>query len=202
MLLRMALIVALQGVTAPVLAADFADPTWPCIQRKVETLSAGLMWAAPIDTAAPQDTADLEKDVREIADLLALRRLSVDELRPTVETFAARYDGNPAVLGQVFEDVFTSLNARRSRIIGGIGDFSLSQIALSERIEAARMQMDAQMTADAPDYDKVDALEEQLDWDQVIFSDRQKSIQYLCETPVIIEKRLFAIAQMLQQMIN
>ena len=37
-----------------------------------------------------------------------------------------------------------------------------------------------------------------VDWDQVIFSDRQQSIVYLCETPQLIEKRLFAIARMLQ----
>lgn len=190
---------AFLAVSAPVQAADFSDPTWPCIQRKVGELSAGLMWPTPLDASALPDDAVLKKDIEELSDVLALRRLSVEELRPTVETFAAKYSGDPAILGQVFEGVFTSLNKRRSRIMGGIEDFSLSQIALSERIDAARIEMDKLMAADAPDFDKVDTLEEQLDWDQVIFSDRQKSIQYLCETPVIIERRLFAIAQMLQQ---
>ena len=30
------------------------------------------------------------------------------------------------------------------------------------------------------------------------FNNRQKNIQYLCETPVLLEKRLYGIAQMLQ----
>jgi hypothetical protein len=59
--------------------------------------------------------------------------------------------------------------------------------------------MSGEMAKPEPDFDKVDDLEEQLDWDQVIFSDRQRSIEYLCETPVIIERRLFEIARMLQQ---
>lgn len=50
-----------------------------------------------------------------------------------------------------------------------------------------------------PDYDRVDALEEQVDWDQRIFTDRQKTITYLCETPTLLEKRLYAISQMLQE---
>ena len=88
------------------------------------------------------------------------------------------------------------------RIIGGIADFSLGQIALAEKIDATRMEMDTALAADDPDYDRIDALEEQLDWDQVIFTDRQKSITYLCETPQLIEKRLFAIARMLQEVAN
>ena len=47
--------------------------------------------------------------------------------------------------------------------------------------------------------DRVDALEEQVDWDQRIFTDRQKTITYLCETPTLLEKRLYAISQMLQE---
>ncbi len=55
------------------------------------------------------------------------------------------------------------------------------------------------MAEEDPDYDRVDALEEQLDWDQRIYNDRQRSITYLCETPTLLERRLFVIAQMLQQ---
>ncbi len=200
MLRMMALTLAFASIAAPMHAADFSDPTWPCIQRKVGNLSAGLMWASPAEPYAVPDDAVLKGEITELSDVLALRRLSLDDLRPTVETFATRHNGDPAILNAVFESVFSTLNARRSQVIEGIEDFSLSQIALSEKIDVARVEMDTLLAADEPDYDKVDSLEEQLDWDQVIFSDRQKSIQYLCETPVIIEKRLFSIAQMLQQM--
>ena len=55
------------------------------------------------------------------------------------------------------------------------------------------------LAQDTPDFDRIDGIEEQLDWDQLIHSDRQQSIQYLCETPQLIERRLFSISQMLQQ---
>jgi len=184
---------------SPLQAADYSDPTWPCIQRKVESLSAGLMWSLPMPTGADPADDDLGADIQTLADALSLRRIPLEDLEPQIESFAARHDGDPEVLGQVFSGVFDHLNKRRSRIIAGIGDFSQSQIALAKQIDATRIETDAQIDKADPDFDRIDTLEEKLDWDQVIFTDRQRSIQYLCETPVIIERRLFEIARMLQQ---
>lgn len=184
------------GVAGPALSADFSDPTWPCIQRKVENLSLGLMWPDQIGDA---DT-DLQPEIDEIAGLLALRRIELEELQPQIAAFAARHNGDREVLGQVFQRVFETLSKRRARIIDGIGEFSLNQIDLAEKIDLARADMDQALTAETPDYDRIDALEEQLDWDQLIYSDRQRSITYLCETPQILERRLFSISQMLQQL--
>ncbi|MEL6521859.1 MAG: hypothetical protein AAFQ66_12900 [Pseudomonadota bacterium] len=194
---KVLLFAAFSGIALPVTAADFSDPTWPCIQRKVERLSIGLMWPTPLEEIEidPETSAA----IADLADQLALRRIALAELEPQVTAFAAGSDGDPQILGRVFERVFNSLSARRTRIITGIGEFSLSQIALAEKIDAARVEMNTAIEAAEPDFDKVDALEEQLDWDQVIYTDRQQSITYLCETPVLLEKRLFAISQMLQQ---
>lgn len=178
-------------------AADYSDPTWPCVQRKVERLSVGLMWPHPVPESMPGD-ADTQDQIHELATQLALRRIPLEEIRPKVDALAKTHGNDPALLGLVFDDVFRSLSTRRTQIISGIGDFSLSQIGLSERIEAARLEMDAEMAKEDPDFDRVDKLEEQLDWDQTIYSDRQQSITYLCETPVLLEKRLFEIARMLQ----
>lgn len=181
------------GVAA---AADFSDPTWPCMQRKVDELSVGLIWPAPLTkmNLAPET----EKAVAELAETLALRRVDLDAARAAVETFAEAQGHDIALMGEVFDRVFRSLSTRRTRIIDGIGKFSLNQIALSERIDKARTEMDTLMAAKEPDFDRVDALEEQVDWDQRIFTDRQRTITYLCETPTLLEKRLYAIAQILQ----
>lgn len=181
-------------LSMPLLAADFSDPTWPCIQRKVERLSPGLMWPGPLEPS----NAKLTRDASDLADLLSLRRLELDQVEQNVVAFSNAHSGDPEVLGQVFNSVFQTLSSRRTMIIRGIERFSISQIALSQKIDRARVEMASEMARDAPDYDKVDALEEQLDWDQLIYSDRQKSITYLCETPTLLEKRLFGVAQLLQ----
>jgi len=188
-------------VAVPLQAADFSDPTWPCIQRKVETLSIGLMWTHPIpeDRLAHPET---RREVDTLAARMALRRLDVESLRPEIAAFAARHDGSPEMLGRVFADVFKTLAMRRAKIVSGIEEFSLSQIELSERIEAARREMATAMEANTPDHDRMDALEEQLDWDQMIYSDRQSTITYLCETPTLIEQRLYALSEILRQQIR
>lgn len=188
---------AMFGMAGPGLAADFSDPTWPCVQRKVADLSLGLMWPNQVDGS---EGIGNPEEIDEIAGLLALRRIELEDLQPQVAEFATRYNGDPDVLGLVFQRVFDTLSKRRARIISGIEKFSLNQIDLADKIDGTRVEMEQALAAEPPDFDRVDALEEQLDWDQLIYSDRQRSITYLCETPQIIERRLFAISQMLQQL--
>ncbi|EPX76119.1 hypothetical protein [Salipiger mucosus] len=195
--LTAALVSLFATATTPALAADYSDPTWPCIQRKVERLSVGLMWPAPLEEVdlAPETG----RAVEELAETLALRRVDLESARAAVEEFAEAQGRDMALMGAVFKRVFDTLSTRRRRIIDGIEEFSLSQIALSDRIDAARSEMTAEMDKSEPDFDRVDTLEEQVDWDQRIYSDRQQNITYLCETPVLLDKRLYALAQMLQE---
>lgn len=184
---------------APGAAADFTDPEWPCVQRKVVRLSPGLMWPHPLPEGGVGEDRELAREAAELGDSLALRRVKLDDLRGEVDSFAEKYARDPDKLGLVFARAFDSLGRRRERIMRGIGEFSLDQIALSGKIDELRLEIDALARSENPDFDRIDALEERLDWDQVIYSDRQSSIAYLCETPQIIEKRLFAIAQLLAE---
>lgn len=181
---------------APLPAAEFDDPTWPCIQRKVERLSAGLMWPEPLEPAA---LAPEHRDAaRALADRLALRRVDLEEDgREMIAAFARSATPDRAMMGAVFAQVFERLARDRKAVIDGIGKYSLDQIALAERIDTARGEMETALAAEAPDFDRIDALEEQIAWDERIYTDRARSLTYVCETPVLLEKRLYAIAQML-----
>ncbi len=196
LLLPLAAICCLGLLAAPAQAADFADPTWPCVQRKVENLSPGLMWPHPMDPVTP--TPETRAAMTELVDLLVLRRIPVEELQPTVEAFVADHGADPALLGQVFSEAFKPLARMRGSLIRGIEKYSIKQIALSDKIDAARARMDMLMAAEDPDFDQIDTLEEQLDWDERIFTERKRSLTYVCDSPVLIEKRLYAIAQLLQ----
>ncbi|WP_138465259.1 hypothetical protein [Poseidonocella sp. HB161398] len=184
----------------PALAADPADPEWPCVQRKVEQLSAGLMWPAPIPQmkldAATADAADA------VIQQLVLRRIPLEDARPALDAFAAAHGHGPEMMGHLFGESFERLSHLRTRIMKGIEDYARKQVALAARIDTARDEMDALMAAEEPDFDRVDALEEQIDWDERIYTDRQRSLTYVCETPVLLEKRLYGIAQLLQSEID
>ena len=193
---------ALIGLCAGVPAASaavFNDPTWPCVQRKVDSLSLGLMWSRPVDTAAAVGV-DLSPEVEDLVDQLALRRLTLEELNGLVAAFAkSNPEVNEPIYEQVFERIFNELGAKRHKIIKGIERYSLKQIALSEKIDSIRAEMDKLLAESSPDYDKIDKLEEQLDWEERIYQERSRSLTYVCETPVLIEKRLYGIAQMLMK---
>lgn len=177
-------------------AADFSDPEWPCLQRRVENMSLGLMWTQPIPEG--KIPAEIRPQAIELAETLVLRRVSLTEAEALIQEFLRDTPSvTDAVLGQIFRIVFERINSNRSQLIGGITSYSLAQIEASERIDKARVEMDQLMAAEAPDYDRVDALEEQLDWQQRIYRDRAQALTYVCETPVLLEKRTFALAQAL-----
>jgi hypothetical protein len=173
-------------------AADFSDPDWPCIQRKVEKLSAGTMWPAPI-TRMPLTPA-----ASDLVAVLSLRRVPLEEAEAQVDAFVeknAPVDGQ--LLGNIFLGVFDRIADTRQRLITGIARYSRSQIALSARIDDSRVEMAKLEHEKTPDFDRIDKLEEQIDWDERIYRDRSQALSYVCETPVLLEKRAYAIGQIL-----
>lgn len=186
--------------SAPAQAADYSDPTWPCIQRKVEHLSLGVMWPHPVPDGDLPET--LNDPAQELVQTLVLRRVPEEELSTLAADFGAAHPGlTRDDLGLIFRDAFTAIDRQRTRLIAGIGTYSLKQIDLAARVEAARVEFDAEMALDEPDFDKVDALDEQIEWDERIYRDRAQSLTYVCETPVLLEKRAYAIAQALGHLV-
>ncbi|WP_422038652.1 hypothetical protein [Roseibium sp.] len=180
-------------------AATFDDPTWPCQQRKVQELSIGLMWNQALPDGFDLDARrPLPSQAQDLVALLSLRRVSLAEAEDAVKSFSEDTEfADPQTMLFIFAEIFTTLGKTRRDIINGIEQYSMKQIALSERIETTRSEMrDIEETTD-PDFDRIDRLEEQLDWDERVFRDRTRSLTYVCETPVLIEKRLYAIAQLL-----
>lgn len=173
-------------------AADFSDPDWPCIQRKVENLSASLIWPTPITRA------QLTPAAKDLAAVLSLRRVSLEKSEVHVQDFvekSAPVDGQ--LLGNIFLAVFDNIADTRKRLIAGIARYSRKQIALSSRIEGSRTEMARLEGEKHPDFDRIDKLEEQIDWDERIYRDREQALTYVCETPVLLEKRAYAIGQIL-----
>ena len=80
-------------------------------------------------------------------------------------------------------------------MLAGITRYARNQEALDDRIEALRHEFTALQAAQDKDFDRMDAVETELDWSTRIFQDRQQSLTYVCETPVILEQRAFAIGK-------
>jgi hypothetical protein len=185
------------GIAAPAFA--FNDPDWPCESRKVVNLSIGQMWPGtpPEDLSAWRDDAVLADAVAR----LSARRTTMEEAAGVLDAVAQGPDGK-ARLVDLFMGVFATVDAERARIVNGIVRYALRQRALSEKIDADRVtltRLEAETAAD--DFDALDRIEEMRDglvWETRIYDERRQSLQYVCETPVLLEKRLFELSRLVQ----
>ena len=48
-------------------------------------------------------------------------------------------------------------------------------------------------------YAQIEELTNRVEWDTRIFEERRKTMNFVCEVPVLIEQRLFALARAIQQ---
>lgn len=183
------LVVMLSG---PVVAEGSGEPGWPCIQRKQPNLSVGQLWSGPMPDSAVKELAR-RADILALAQVLEQRRISMEEAETLIGEFAN--SANDAELSALFQAAFDRIDAYRSQIMIGIEQYAAKQISLSNQIEARRVEMVRLEAAGSPDFDKIDAEEKMLDWDTRIFTDRQLQLTYVCETPVLLEQRAFALAK-------
>ncbi len=200
---KIAVVVSL-GVALPVgaaQAASFNDPTWPCVQRKVSHLSIGQMWTGEILEPDALAAADVQTQI--LASALAVRRTSLEEAETLIADFArASGEQKAQRLSLLFALVFDQIDADRSQLVSGIGRYAGKQAELAERIDGQNEKLaalDAQEDKSNDDYDRLEEIADQIEWDTRIFEERQQSLTYVCETPVLLEKRAFALARMMME---
>lgn len=182
----------LMVAAGPAWSAAGTDPEWPCIQRKQPHLSLGQVWTGPVPD---ERILELARDPRidALAARLEQRRLPLEQAEAEIADFAAGADD--AQLTALMVAIMDRIEPDRAAVIAGIARYGLGQVALARRIEDRRAAMADLEAAAEPDFDAIDAAEEALDWDQRIFTERQQSLGYVCETPVILEQRAFALGR-------
>lgn len=187
--------VALCGVLAlacPAAAATGDEPDWPCVQRLVPEIAAGMIWAGP-PLDAVNGSAE-EPEIRALAAELAARRVPLTEAERQVAEFAASLDGKARnqALTRLFAQTLSIINQDRSAIIGGIRRFARGQQALAERIAAQNAKLHEFTPQQILERD---ALIAERDWDIRVYDDRQSALPHLCEQPVLLEQRAFALSR-------
>ena len=189
---RLCLVVLLMSSLPVAGHAAQATADWPCVQRMQPHLSLGQVWTGPVPDASAQARV-ASPDIAALADAIAERRMPLADAEARIAEFAQGRDA--AALTALMQGVFDRIDRHRARLIEGIGRFGNKQVSLAARIETHRARMAELSAAQTPDFDAIDATEEALDWDSRVFEERQQSLTYVCETPVILEQRLFALGR-------
>jgi hypothetical protein len=176
---------------APAAAATGEDPDWPCIQRLVPKIAPAVIWPGP---PIEQVNGPANPRIDELAGELSARRVPIEEARAQIEAFAASLDDaqKSEQLPKLFVRTLEIINYDRSSIIEGIKEYARGQRALAQSINEKNERL-----IDLPK-DQVlerDALVAERDWDVRIYDDRARSLTYLCEQPVLLDQRAFALAR-------
>ena len=185
------LLAAISCATGPAKALDPRYPDWPCQQLKVPGISVASVWTGPpIDSVDQQQLAELKDS--DLAARLAARRTPMDEARKLIEGFLAGAGAaKQARATALFAELYSMLDAQRNEVMNGIERFSRKEKAMAEDIRAKTRKLQELQDAANGNQAEIDDLANQLAWETRIFEDRRKSTSYVCEVPVLIEKRLF-----------
>jgi DNA polymerase III alpha subunit len=179
-ILRVVMAIALAS-PGPALAADPRYPDWPPIDD--------------VDSIWEQDPA-----VRNLVAQLAARRTPLEDAEKIISDAIT---GAPAERQRkaklIFAGLFKELNHERSEVMNGIERFSRKQKEFADQVRSTILQLRELQNAPGHDQTKVDELISRVEWDTRIFDERSKTIGYVCEVPVLIEQRLFALARAIQQ---
>jgi hypothetical protein len=95
-------------------------------------------------------------------------------------------------LTRLFARTLEIINRDRTSIIGGIKKYARGERALAQAIAEKNARL-AALPADR--IVERETLTAERDWDLRIYDDRQRSLTYLCEQPVLLEQRAFALAR-------
>jgi len=172
---------------------------WPCVQRKVETLSVGAIWDGPSIEGIKGWYRD--KEVVDLVDLAVQRRIPEADVEAAIEAYAKAQPEaeRDAKLTTLFAAVFDKFSGQRRTVMGGIEKYQKSQKERAIELEhqsSAIVELEGKLppgvTEDDPELAKA---RENFNWAQRIFQERQSSIPLACELPVLIEERLYAVSR-------
>lgn len=185
-------------LSRPAAALDPRYPDWPCQQLKVPGISLATVWHGPSLDSVDARNLGSPPDADLVA-RLAARRTPMEQAKTLIEGFIAGSDLEKRDRGiALFARLYSVLNAQREEVMSGIERFSRKAKDMAAEIRAKTRKMQQMQDNSNADPAAVDQLTTQLAWETCIFEDRQKSMSYVCEVPVLIEKRLFDLGRVIQ----
>ena len=180
-------------------ALDPRYPDWPCQQLKVPGIAVASVWTGPSIEIGDATTQPIDAKQSELLLRLAARRTPIEDARKLIADYVVGTSAEKQEKATtLFAALYSTLNAQRDEVMNGIERFSRKQKAMAVDIrEEAQKLRDLQDKSTA-DQAQTEDLASRLAWQTRIFEDRRKSTSYVCDVPVLIEKRLFDLGGAIQ----
>lgn len=199
----LAAILAVSASTAAQSAGQSESSDWPCVQRKVMTLTSTQLWDGPPteDLKAWED----DREIKNLADVLESRRVSLEDAEKAVKAFAEKQpaDQRDEKLTLLFASLLTKINQDRKFVIKQIVKFQKRQEARSLEVQRQGRELEEKKQA-IPAEQQMDSMrtltpeQQKYQWDARVFQERQHNLTMACEIPVLIEQRAFEIGRLIR----
>jgi hypothetical protein len=188
--------------TQSAFALDPRYPDWPCQQLKVPGIAIASVWNGPSididDGAKPIDAKQAE-----LVSRLAARRTPIEDARKLIADYVVGTSADKQEKAKtLFAALYSTLNAQRDEVMNGIERFSRKQKTAADDIREEAQKLRQMQDKPNADQAQTEDLASRLAWQTRIFEDRRKSTSYVCDVPVLIEKRLFDLGGAIQSAIN
>jgi hypothetical protein len=188
--------------TQSAFALDPRYPDWPCQQLKVPGIAIASVWNGPPieigDGAKPTDAKQAELVLR-----LAARRTPMEDARKLIADYIVGTSPEKQEKAKtLFAALYSTLNAQRDEVMNGIERFSRKQKTAADDIREEAQKLREMQDKSSGDQAQTEDLASRLAWQTRIFEDRRKSTSYVCDVPVLIEKRLFDLGNAIQGAMN
>lgn len=184
------------GPTSLTRAQEADAPDWPCQQVLVRRISLPAVWSGPSIEGVKWRS---DPGIASMVARLAARRTSIEEAQAAIaELSASASPAKASKLLALFAGLFETLDAERTQVIDGLIRFGRKQRELAETIrsEQASSPRSAEPRGTAPEPGSAAA---RLEWNLRVFEERRQALASVCESPALIEQRLFSLARAIEQ---
>ena len=183
-------------------ALDPRYPDWPCQQLKVPGIAIASVWNGP-SIEIGDGTKPTDPKQAELVSRLAARRTPIEDARKLIDDYIVGTSAEKQEKAKtLFVALYSTLNSQRDEIMNGIERFSRKQKAAADDIREAAQKLREMQDKPNADPAQNEELASRLAWQTRIFEDRRKSTSYVCDVPVLIEKRLFDLSGAIQSDMN
>ena len=188
--------------TQSAFALDPRYPDWPCQQLKVPGIAIANVWnGPPIEIGEGAKPTDAKQ--AELVSRLAARRTPIEDARKLIADYVVGTGEEKQEKAKtLFAALYSTLNAQRDEVMSGIERFSRKQKAAADDIREQAQKLRQMQDKANGDQAQTEDLASRLAWQTRIFEDRRKSTSYVCDVPVLIEKRLFDLGNAIQGTLN
>jgi hypothetical protein len=178
------------------------DPDWPCQQIKVPRISLAAIWSGPpLDEQGKNWRQD--QQVVDLAHELAQRRVPIEQAQDRIRTFAQQAgEQRQAKLLDLIAGLFSVLDDERGAVMVGLDRFGVRQKELATAVRDDNEKLRTLQANPAADAAELNRMVQQVTWDAEVFRDRRQSLSYACDVPGKIEQRLFALARIIQELLQ